>query len=89
MLPAGHGIVWNGNFGMENTKIEWKISRMEWKTIFLTNSILDFARGNYRKVYTDMIINILAKVFNIYYSSANRGTSVVCITQTVYVLHHS
>ena len=36
---------WNGNFGMEYGRcqngMEWKISRMEWKTIFHTNSVLD------------------------------------------------
>ena len=32
---------WNGNFGMEYGRcqngMEWKISRMEWKTIFHTS----------------------------------------------------
>ena len=32
---------WNGNFGMEygryRTRMEWKISRTEWKTIFPTS----------------------------------------------------
>ena len=36
-----HGTEWNGNFGVEygrcQNKMEWKISRMEWKTIFHTN----------------------------------------------------
>ena len=54
---AGHDmewkIEWNGSFGVEDARMEWKISRMEWKTIFYINSILDFAHGIYRKIYTD------------------------------------
>ena len=51
------GIEWKGNFGMEYGRcqngMKWKISRMEWKTIFHTNPILDFAHGIYRKMYID------------------------------------
>ena len=54
-----NGMKWNGNFGMEYGRcqnvMEWKISRMEWKTIFHTNSILDFANGIYKK-YIRMVI---------------------------------
>ena len=36
-----NGMEWNGNFGMEYGRcqngMEWKISRMEWKTIFHTS----------------------------------------------------
>ena len=32
-----NGMEWNGNFGMEDARMEWKISRMEWKTIFHTS----------------------------------------------------
>ena len=36
-----NGIEWNGNFGMEYGRcqngMEWKISRIEWKTIFHTS----------------------------------------------------
>ena len=42
---------WNGTeisvWDMEDARMEWKILRMEWKTIFHTNSILDFAHGIY------------------------------------------
>ena len=42
---TGHGtkwkVEWNGNFSglwnMEDARMEWKISRMEWKTIFHTS----------------------------------------------------
>ena len=45
MLPAGHGMEWNGKWNgteisvwnMEDARMEWKISRMEWKTIFHTS----------------------------------------------------
>ena len=37
MIAPGHGMEWNGNFGMEYGRcqngMEWKISRMEWKAI--------------------------------------------------------
>ena len=40
-----------------------------------------------------LINNIVTEVFNFtiyaYYLLTNRGTIVVCITQTVYVFHHS
>ena len=44
-LYSGHGMEWkmewNENFGMEYGRcqngMEWKISRMEWKTIFHTS----------------------------------------------------
>ena len=40
-MCAGHGMEWNGNFGMEcgrcQNGMEWKISRMKWKTIFHTS----------------------------------------------------
>ena len=48
----------SGNFGMEYGRcqngMEWKISRMKWKTIFHTNSILDFVHCIYRKIHTDV-----------------------------------
>ena len=51
------GIKWNRNFGMEygrcQNRMEWKILRMEWKAIFHTNSMLDFAHSIYRKISTD------------------------------------
>ena len=44
MRTTGHGMEWNGkwngNFGMEygrcQNEMEWKIFKMEWKTIFHT-----------------------------------------------------
>ena len=39
--------------GMEIAVWNMEDARMEWKTIFHTNSILDFAHGIYRKIYTD------------------------------------
>ena len=37
---------------MEDAKMEWKISRMEWKIIFHTSK-LDFVQCIYRKIYAD------------------------------------
>ena len=33
---------------MEDARMEYKISRMKWKTIFHTNFILDFVHSIYR-----------------------------------------
>ena len=92
---------WNGNFGKEYGRcqngMEWKISRMEWKTIFHTsipipykNSCIVFKKNTYR--CRVVINNIVTEVFNFniyeYYLSTNRSTLVVYIAQTVYVLHH-
>ena len=71
---AWYGMEWNGNFGMEcgrcQNGMEWKISRMEWKTIFHTNSILDFVHCLYRKIIlmSGSDNNIVTEVlnFNIY-----------------------
>ena len=53
-IRAWYGMEKNVNFGMEYGKcqkwMDWKISRMEWKTIFHTNSLLGFAQGIYRKI---------------------------------------
>ena len=50
IIWPGHGMKWkmerNGNFGMED-------ARMEWKSVFHTNSILGFVHGIFRKIYTD------------------------------------
>ena len=71
--------------------MEWKISRMEWKTIFHTDSILDLQKSIYGCLVE--INNIVAEVFHFntyaYYLSANRGTLVVFIARAVYALHHS
>ena len=62
---------------------------------FHTNFILDFVRCIYRKILYGcrmMINNIVTEVFNFniyaYYLSTNRGTVIVYIAQTVYVLDH-
>ena len=43
---------WNGTEilvrNMEDARMEYKISRMKWKTIFHTNFILDFVHSIYR-----------------------------------------
>ena len=49
---------WNGNFGMEygrcqNGMEDFKNGMGDNFSYFHTNSILDFAHGIYRKVYTD------------------------------------
>ena len=78
---------WNKNFGMEYERcqngMEWKISRTEWKAIFHTNSILYFVHCIYRKKYIWMSGN------DAYCLSTDCSTLVVCITQAVYLLHHS
>ena len=81
---------WNGNFRMKD-------ARMEWKTIFHTNSILDFVQCIYKKKYIYgcrvMIKNIVTEEFNFniyaYYLATNCGTFVVYIAQAACVLHHS
>ena len=55
---AWYGKEWNGNFGMEYARMEWNRRFQEWNgrqpsIHFHTNSILDFAHGIYRKIYTD------------------------------------
>ena len=49
---------WNGTeisvWNMEDAEMEWKISRMNWKTIFHTNFILDFAYCIYKNIHTDV-----------------------------------
>ena len=84
--------------------IKWEISRMEWKNFFYTSipipyQILCIA---FTEKYIPMSVivinnkmvinNIVTEVYNFniyaYYLSTNRGTLVVYIAQTVYVLHH-
>ena len=46
----------NRNFGMEYARMEWKILKIEWKTIFRVNLkkiYLDFMHGIYLKICTD------------------------------------
>ena len=92
---------WNGNFGMEYRRcqngMEWKISRMNGRQ----TSILPYqfhtrfcALNSQKNTYRCWMVinNIVTEVFNFniyeYYLSTNRGTLVVYIAQTVYVLHH-
>ena len=55
---------------------------MEWKTIFHTNSILDFVHCVYKEMYGCWVVisNIVTEVFNFniysYYLLTNRGTLV-------------
>ena len=96
-----NGMEWNGNFGMEYGRcqngMEWKISRMEWKTIFHTSyqfhtrfCTLYLQKNTYR--CRVVINNTVTEVFNFsiysYYLSTNHGTLVGYTVQTVYVLHH-
>ena len=102
-MYTGHGMEWNENFGMEYGRcqngMEWKISRMEWKAIFIlqyqfhTKFCALYLRKN---IYRCRVVtsNIVTEVFIFnyiygYYLSTNRGSLVVYITQTVYVMHHS
>ena len=92
---------WNGTeisvWNTENAGMEWKISRMEWKTIFyisipITFWILTLCLQKNTHRCRVVINNIVTEVFNFniyaYYLSTNRDTLVVYITQKVYVLHH-
>ena len=86
-----NGKKWNGTeisvWNTENAGMEWKISRMEWKTIFyISIPITYWILGNcvYRKIHTDVgvvINNIVTEVFNFniyaYYLPTNRDTWVV------------
>ena len=59
-LLAGHGMEWNENFGMEygrcQNEMERKISRMKWKTIFHTNSILHFVHFLQKNTYRCWVV---------------------------------
>ena len=92
---------WNGTkisvWNMEDARMEWNISRMEWKTIFHTSIPIPyyhlwivFTKNTYQcPVVTH---NIVTEVFSFniyaYYLSTNRSTVIVHIAQTVYVLHY-
>ena len=47
-------VVWNGTeiseWNMKDARMEWNISKMEWKK----SLILHFVHGIYRKIYTDV-----------------------------------
>ena len=58
-LYPGYGMEWSGNFGVEygrcqNGMEDFKNGMEDNFPYFHTNSILDFAHGIYRKMYTDM-----------------------------------
>ena len=87
---------WNGNFGMEygrcQNQIEDSKNGMESNLPYFHTKFcaLYLQKNTYR---CRMVINnIVTEVFNfniyVCYLSTNRGTLVVYITQTVYVLHH-
>ena len=88
------GMVWNGMQRKLRYGI-WKVP--EWNE--RQSSILPYQiHTRFRALYLQkntyrcrvVINNIFTEVFNIYpyYLSTNRGTLVVYIAQTVYVLHH-
>ena len=59
MMYSGHGMEWNGNFGMEygrcqNGMEDFKNGMEDNLPYFHTNSILDFMRCIYRKIHTDV-----------------------------------
>ena len=81
---------WNGNFGMEDARMEWNGRQ---------SSILPYQfHTRFRALYLQkntyqcrvVINNTEVFIFSIYayYLSTYRGTLVVYIAQTVYVLHH-
>ena len=81
-----NGMEWNGNFGMEYGR-QSSILPYQFHTRFRA---LYLQKNTYGcRVVTN---NIVTEVFNFniyaYYLSTNRGTLVVYIAQTVYVLHH-
>ena len=89
---AGHGMEWNGkwngNFGMEDARMEWNGRFQEWNG--RQSSILPYQfHTRFRALYLQkntyrcrvVINNIVTEVFNLniyaYYLSTNRGTLVV------------
>ena len=81
---------WKENFGTEyrrcQNRMKWKISRIEWKTIFHNDSILNFAHVIYRKKYTLRIMttkNMWKRLAANYLSTNYWGNSVMNIAQTV------
>ena len=91
---------WNGNFGMEYARMEWNRRFQEWNgrqssilsyQFHTTFCALYLQKNTYR--CRVVINNIVTEAFNFniytYYLSTNRGTLVVYIAQTTYVLHRS
>ena len=96
-------MVWNGTeisvWNMEDSRMEWNGRFQDWNR--RPSSILPYHfHTRFCAVYLQkntyrcrvVINNIVAEVFNFniyaYYLPTNRGTLVVYIPQTVYVLHH-
>ena len=94
---------WNGTkisvWNMEDARMECNGRFQEWNG--RQSSILPYQfHTRFRALYLQkntyrcrvVIINIVTEVFNFniyaYYLSTNRSTLVLCIAQTVYVLHH-
>ena len=94
---------WNGTdisvWNMEDARMEWNGRFQEWNG--RQSCILPYQfHTRFRALYLPkntyrcrvVINNIVTEVFNFniyaYYLSTNRGTLVVYIAQTVYVLHH-
>ena len=80
-------------YGRCQNGMEWKISRMEDNLPYQFHTkfrALCLQKNTYR--CRVVINNIVTEVFNFniyaYYLSTHRGTLVVYIAQTVYVLHH-
>ena len=77
---------WNGRFQEWNGR-QSSILPYQFHTRFRA---LYLQKNTYRCQV--VIINIVTEVFNFniyaYYLSTNRSTLVLCIAQTVYVLHH-
>ena len=68
-----NGMEWNGNFGKEYGRcqngMEWKISRMEWKTILYTSIPIPYyicALYLQKNTYRCRVVvnNIVTEVFN-------------------------
>ena len=96
-----NGMEWNGTeisvWNMEDATMEWKGRFHEWNGRqssilpyqFHTRICALYLQKNKYRCWL-VINNIVTEVFNFniyaYYLSTNRGTLVVCIAQTVYVL---
>ena len=104
-MYTGHGMEWNGTkisvWSMEDARMEWNGRFQEWNG--RQSSILPYqfhtkfcALYLRKNIYRCRVVtsNIVTEVFIFnyiygYYLSTNRGSLVVYITQTVYVMHHS
>ena len=80
--------LWN----MEDARMEWKISRMEWKTIFHTRFRLRYSEKNIYGHWT-VINHILTEEFNICSIICRQiqivWLHVLCQQCTAYALHYS